>query len=204
MDISLPCSAVAMAIGFFILRGRTKGSQKLHRLPNAARSEETLVDKILRVDWIGASLFMAGGILLLLALNWGSNEKWNSAKVIACFVVGGVAVIFFLLWEYYLETEQVASRPSSSRLRATDPMIPLELFKSLDICIVMYSTYVNGMVMLVMFYFVAIFFVIVTGLSPTKSGAQLIYFAPGMVGFCPRSVGKDHLILSDSHRAVAV
>ena len=192
-----------MAVCFLILRGRTKGGQKSKRLPTTAQGEETFLDKLIRVDWIGAGLFMAGGILLLLALNWGSNEKWNSAKVIACFVVGGVAIILFMLWEYFLETEQVSSRPSSSRLRATDPMIPLELFKSADICIVMYSTFVNGMVMLVMFYFVAIFFVIVSGLSPTKSGAQLVYFAPGMVGFCPRSVGKDHLILSDCHRVVA-
>jgi hypothetical protein len=35
--------------------------------------------------------------------------------------------------------------------------------------------------MLVMFYFVAIFMTIVTGLSPEKAGIQLVYFAPGMV-----------------------
>lgn len=169
-----------MAVGFLLLRGRTKGGQKSHRLPSM-EYQETFVDKLFRIDWVGAALFMAGGILLLLALNWGSNEKWNSAKVIACFVVGGVAIICFLLWEYFLEREEVSTRPTSSRLRATDPMIPLELFRSLDICIVMYGTFVSGMVMLVMFYFVAIFFVIVTGLSPTDSGVQLIYFAPGMV-----------------------
>jgi len=38
------------------------------------------------------------------------------------------------------------------------------------------------MVMLVMFYFVAIFMIIVTGLSANKAGVQLIYFAPGMGG----------------------
>ena len=168
-------------LAFFLLRTRAKGSQPSKRLPMTAASHETFLDKLLRVDWVGAALFMAGGILLLLALNWGSTEGWNQAKVIACFVVGGVAIIAFLLWEYFLEREEVAARPASSRLRATDPMIPLELFKSCDICIVMYGTFVSGMIMLVMFYFVAIFFIIVTGLSPTKSGVQLIYFAPGMV-----------------------
>ena len=116
-----------------------------------------------------------------------------------------IAVVLFLVWEYFLETEQVAARPSSSRLRATDPMIPLALFGSRDVCIVMYATYVNGMVKLVMFYFVAIFFVIVAGLSPTQSGVQLIYFAPGMVGIARRTVCRViHLILSDSHREAAV
>jgi hypothetical protein len=40
-----------------------------------------------------------------------------------------------------------------------------------------------GMVTLVMFYFVAIFLTIVRNLSPAKSGAQLIFFAPGLVRF---------------------
>ncbi|KAH7913480.1 hypothetical protein BJ138DRAFT_1221169 [Hygrophoropsis aurantiaca] len=34
--------------------------------------------------------------------------------------------------------------------------------------------------MFVMFYFVAIFMTVVTGLSPSKSGIQLLFFAPGM------------------------
>ncbi len=124
---------------------------------------------------------MAGGILVLLALNWGSNEKWNSVKVIVCFVLGGILIVAFLGWEYVLEMQEESPMPSSIRLFHTDPMIPLALFRSLDVCIVQYGTFVFGMIMLVMFYFVAIFFIIVTGLSPTKSGVQLIYFAPGMV-----------------------
>lgn len=173
-----------MVLAFLILRGRTKGSQPSHRLPTDASTlpaKDGFIDKLLRIDWIGAALFMVGGILLLLALNWGSNEVWNQTKVIVCFVVGGVSIIAFTLWEYYLERQELSPNSSSFRLRTTDPMIPLEVFKSFDICITMFGTFVNGMVMLVMFYFVAIFFVIVTGLSPTKSGVQLIYFAPGMV-----------------------
>jgi hypothetical protein len=175
-----------MVIAFILLRGRAKGSQQSRRLPHVAgHTYETFLDKLLRIDWIGVVFFMAGGILLLLALNWGSNQEWGSAKVIVCFVVGGVAIMLFLIWEYLLEREGEAmsvGRKAASRLRATDPMISLELFRSVDTCVVMYGTFVSGMIMLVMFYFVAIFFIIVTGLSPSSSGAQLIYFAPGMVG----------------------
>ena len=62
-----------------------------------------------------------------------------------------------------------------------DPMIPVSLFKSVDVIAVQYATFVTGINMLVMFYFVAIFSTIVNGLSPEKAGGQLIYFAPGMV-----------------------
>lgn len=177
-----------MVLGFLLLRTRTKGPQDLPELGmqdptyHASRMQR-FINKLLRIDWIGAAMFMAGGILLLLALNWGSTEKWNSAKVIACFVVGGVLIIFTGLWEYYLERQSLNAlrTPSGLRLMNVDPMIPLEIFRNRNVCIVHFGTFVNGMVMLVMFYFVAIFFVIVVGESASKSGVQLIYFAPGLV-----------------------
>jgi hypothetical protein len=46
-----------------------------------------------------------------------------------------------------------------------------------------------------MFYFVAIFMTLVTGLPPGQAGIQLLYFAPGMVRFCTRS---DYLFLTVS------
>jgi hypothetical protein len=59
-------------------------------------------------------------------------------------------------------------------------MIPLDVFRSYDVCAVQYASFISGMVMLVMFYFVAIFMTIVVGLSPGQAGVQLVYFAPGM------------------------
>lgn len=178
-----------MILAFFLLRGRVKAGRSPANLPSAHPDEkeqpismkDTFLTNVLRIDWIGAALFMAGGILILLALNWGSTERWNTAKVIVCFVVGGLLMTACISWEYILERkEEIAtSKPFSSFY--TDPMIPLALFRSLDVCVVQYATFVSGMIMLVMFYFVAIFMTIVTGLSPTKAGVQLIYFAPGMV-----------------------
>lgn len=173
-----------MLIAFFVLRGRTKGANA-RDLPYLSADNNTerpsILRGLLRVDWIGAILFMGGGILILLALNWGSSEKWNQAKVIASWVVGGVLFIIFVIWEVVLENY---SEPSAETRRSrlfVDPMIPVSLFKSLDVVAVQYATFVTGINMLVMFYFVAIFSTIVNGLSPEKAGSQLIYFAPGMV-----------------------
>lgn len=181
---SLPVAAVAMIIAFFILRGRTKGANA-RDLPYLAAANETkrlpLLRGLLRVDWIGAILFMGAGILVLLALNWGSSEQWDQTKVIVSWVVGGIFFVAFIVWEVVLE--KFAESPVGNRRSKllVDPMIPVSLFKSLDVCIVQYATFVTGLNMLVMFYFVAIFSTIVNGLSPDKAGAQLIYFAPGMV-----------------------
>jgi hypothetical protein len=139
------------------------------------------MDKFLRMDWIGALIFIAGGILLLLALNWGSSADWNSGRVIASFVVGGILMIVFVLWQHVLDRQLKSPAPPSVRVLIAEPMIPLDVFRSYDVCAVQYASFISGMVMLVMFYFVAIFMTIVVGLSPGQAGVQLVYFAPGMV-----------------------
>lgn len=60
------------------------------------------------------------------------------------------------------------------------PLIPLSLFASYDVCATELAAFTAGMVMIVLFYFVAIFMVIVMGLTAASAGVQLIYFAPGM------------------------
>ncbi|CAL1706889.1 unnamed protein product [Somion occarium] len=184
--INLPCAAVAMAVAFFLLRGRVQGGQTAEELPSSspdASAKLSFLSKFLEIDWVGGALFMAAGILILLALNWGSTEQWDTAKVVVCFVIGGVLLLAFLFWEHVLV--QKANYGGTSTLRRalyTGPMIPLAIFKSLDVCIVMYGVFVSGMIMLVMFYFVAIFMTIVTDLPPNEAGVQLLYFAPGMGG----------------------
>jgi hypothetical protein len=180
---SLPCCVVAMVLIFFLLRNKVKSGQPSQRLPTSSPNTipETAIAKFLRMDWIGAFVFIAGGILVLLALNWGSTGVWKSGKVIASFVVGGLLIIVFILWEYLIERQLTSTVPSSVQVLSVDPMIPLEVFRSYDVCAVQYASFISGMVMLVMFYFVAIFMTIVLGLSPGRAGVQLVYFAPGMV-----------------------
>ncbi len=174
-----------MVLSLIILRGRTKGAQARRTISSSGRDvplpeRETFAQKLLRIDWVGALLFMGAGITLLLALNWGSDDEWGSARVIACLVVSGVLYVAWVAWEYVLERKQRSDKTSRNPLMRTDPMIPLELFSSADLCIAQFATFVSGMVMIVMFYFVAIFFTIVSGLSGTEAGTQLLYFAPGM------------------------
>ncbi|EJF62733.1 MFS general substrate transporter [Dichomitus squalens LYAD-421 SS1] len=184
--INLPCCAVAIVLCFIILRGRTKGSQPRHNPLNqdefTSAEDETFFTKFMRIDWVGALLFMGGGVTVLLALNWGSTGEWSSARVIACFIVSGVMYVAWVAWEYVLERKAEVGRVSRNPLMNTDPMIPLALFTSFDLCVSQYAIFVSGLVMLVMFYFVAIFFTIVGGLSGTGAGTQLLYFVPGLAG----------------------
>ncbi|KAF9227389.1 MFS general substrate transporter [Gyrodon lividus] len=178
--INLPITAASIVLCFFLLQGKVKKAQPSRRLAETHAGKETLPQKLLRIDWIGTFLFVTGGILILLALNWGSVGAWNSTRVIICWILGPLSIIACLLWEYVLERQLLRTTPSRYRVFNCEPMLPLEIFCSYDVCAVLYGSFVSGMIMLVMFYFISIFMTIVAGYSPAQAGVQLVYFAPGM------------------------
>ena len=53
-----------------------------------------------RIDYIGAILELGFITALIIALQWGGNQKpWNSGDVIGCLVASGVCLILFAIWE---------------------------------------------------------------------------------------------------------
>jgi hypothetical protein len=73
------------------------------------------------------------------------------------------------------------TRLAPSFVQITDPMLPMNMFRSFDVIACNFATLTSGMVMLGIFYFVSIFFIIVGGKEPAKAGVQCLYFAPGIV-----------------------
>jgi hypothetical protein len=80
------------------------------------RHEHTsFVDGIKAIDWFGIFTFLTCTIMVLLALDFGGVLfPWDSAKVVALLVVGGVMIFAFIY--------------SEKRL-AKYPLIPMALFK---------------------------------------------------------------------------
>ncbi|KDQ08492.1 hypothetical protein BOTBODRAFT_138939 [Botryobasidium botryosum FD-172 SS1] len=184
--INLPCTVVASILILLLLRKTIKKAQPPRRLQLSGQVDstytESYVQKINRIDWLGASLFIASGILILLGLNWGSTSKWNSAKVIVSFVIGGLLMLAFVAWEYLLELYEQARCTPPKALATTEAMIPLVLFRNYDVVATCFASLASGMLMFGCFYFLSIYFIIVAGFSPTKSGSQLLYFSPGLGG----------------------
>ncbi|VDC04510.1 unnamed protein product [Peniophora sp. CBMAI 1063] len=175
--INLPVTVLAMVLAFLLLRGHAHEvdhtEERVRRIQGMSR-----LSKISALDWLGTGLFVAAGILILLALNWGSLQEWDSTKVIVCFVVGGVIFGLCLGWEVYMQRRQAAN--IDSRLGKIFPMLPTVIFTSIDVVACQAVTFAAGMVMLVMFYYLSIFYAIVQGTDATNSGVQLLYFAPGL------------------------
>ncbi len=68
-----------------------------------------------KVDYLGAATITASVVALLLALSWvGEGDAWDAGRVLAGFIISGALLAVFVPVE----------------LRATEPIIPLSLFKS--------------------------------------------------------------------------
>ncbi|EJU00834.1 MFS general substrate transporter [Dacryopinax primogenitus] len=169
--INLPCCVLGMLASYFFLRH--------HPNPAAPPPGTTAIQKLQKIDYVGAFLFVSGGVLIILGLSWGSQEEWNEPRVIAVFVVGGVLVILFYLWERFLE-RRVAGPHKEVAWLAEQPMIPAALFKDLDVIATSVIIFGGGMLMFGMFYFVSTYFIIVQGYSQIRAGLVLLAFTPGL------------------------
>ncbi|CAG7850677.1 SubName: Full=Related to putative multidrug transporter {ECO:0000313/EMBL:CCA69717.1} [Serendipita indica DSM 11827] len=65
------------------------------------------------------------------------------------------------------------ARVTPAFTRVTDAMLPINMFRSFDVVATDFAVMTSGMVMLGIFYFVAIFYIIVDGKGPVSSAIQL-------------------------------
>lgn len=116
------------------------------------------------IDWWGGVLLIIGVVPIMLALSWGGVEyAWGSVEIGAMFVVGAVALLFFL----WVET------------RVKEPIIPLVIFKDRIISISAIMIFLTGAGMFGAIVFIPLFFQGVLGASATSSGT---FIMPMMLG----------------------
>ena len=59
-------------------------------------------------DYFGTFLLISGCVVFLLALTFGGNDfSWHSAAVILCFVLGGLLLIAFIIWNGWFSKNQI-------------------------------------------------------------------------------------------------
>jgi len=149
-NYSLPIGALSMIIIQFYLH--------IHRENNPEHL--TFVQRILKLDLIGAAILMPAVICLLLALQWGGNTyAWKSSRIIGLFCgFGGLAILF-----------------TFSQLRLGDAgLLPPRLFKDRNIVFAMAFAFFFGAGFFAIIYYLAIYFQSVKGSSATHAGIQLL------------------------------
>jgi EmrB/QacA subfamily drug resistance transporter len=129
-----------------------------------------------RIDVLGAALLSAGVASLTLLTTWGGTQyAWGSQTIILLGVAGVVLLAVFLWWE----------------TRATEPILPLALFRSSVFSIANAMGFTIGMAMFGAIVFLPVFLQLVYGASPTSSGLRML---PLMFGLLAAAIASGRAI----------
>jgi EmrB/QacA subfamily drug resistance transporter len=110
-----------------------------------------------KVDFAGVLTLTACLVPLLLAFTWVTDYGWGSTRVVSLLAFSVVMLVVFL----FAET------------RASEPVIPLALFRNPIIAICSVASFVLGMGMFGVIIYLPLFMQGVMGVSATQSGSLL-------------------------------
>jgi EmrB/QacA subfamily drug resistance transporter len=119
-----------------------------------------------RVDYVGAGLLAGGVGALILLTTWGGNQyAWSSPEIVG-LGVAGLAMLVAFVWQ---------------ESRASEPIIPLSLFRSGTFRLASGMGFMIGMAMFGAIVYLPLFLQLVYGASPTSSGLRMIPLMAGLL-----------------------
>jgi EmrB/QacA subfamily drug resistance transporter len=134
-----------------------------------------------RIDWWGATAVIVTLAPLLLVAEQGRTWGWASAGAIACYVIGAVGLVAFIVIE---------------NLMKEDAIIPLRLFRSGVFSMATVLGVLVGFGMFGAMLTIPLYLQIVTGLTPTGSGFAMI---PMVVGLMIAAIGSGQILAKTGH-----
>ena len=129
------------------------------------------------VDYTGAALLVGGVVALLLVTVWGGTSfPWTSPTIIVTGLAGVALVVGFVIWE---------------RSYASEPILPLRLFRTRLFTVANTMAFLLGMIMFGALIYLQEYFQLVKSLSPTVSGLMML---PMMTALLISSVVGGRLV----------
>lgn len=129
-----------------------------------------------RIDWWGAALVVVTLVPLLLVAEQGREWGWDSPISLACYIVGAVGAVAFVLVE---------------RAMKTDALIPLALFHSSTFSMATVIGVLVGFGMFGAMLTLPLYLQLVLGATPTESGFQML---PMILGLMIASIASGQII----------
>ena len=129
-----------------------------------------------RIDWWGAATVIIATVPLLLVAEQGRIWGWGSTSAWACYVIGALGVIGFIVAE---------------KLMGDDALIPLKLFKSATFSMATILGVLVGFGMFGALMTLPLYLQLVNGATPTESGFLML---PLILGLMIASIASGQLI----------
>ena len=112
-----------------------------------------------QIDVAGIVTLTVGLVLVLLATSFGGTTwAWSAPETIACYVIGGLALVAFVLAER----------------RAAEPVLPLALFRNRTFTMSVLAAFFVSMMMFGAIIYIPVYAQGVLGVSATNSGLILM------------------------------
>ncbi|KAG9605530.1 MFS general substrate transporter, partial [Aureobasidium melanogenum] len=128
--------------------------------PPAIKAAATWRGKLAQLDPLGFILIAPSVICLLFAIEWGGSKySWNSAQVIALFVVFGTLLLAFI---------------ASQAWQGDKATLPPRVLRQRSIISASFASVGIGPVLVIYAFYLPIWFQVIQGKSPQKSGLSLL------------------------------
>ncbi|CAD0110289.1 unnamed protein product, partial [Aureobasidium uvarum] len=128
--------------------------------PPAIKAAPTWRGKLDQLDPVGFLLIAPSVICLLFAIEWGGSKyPWNSGRVIALFVVFGALLLAFIAYQAW---------------RGDKATLPPRILRQRSIISASLANVGIGSVLVLYAFYLPIWFQVVQGKSPQKSGLSLL------------------------------
>lgn len=134
-----------------------------------------------RIDWWGAAAVVVALVPLLLVAEQGRTWGWGSPISLACYILGGLGILAFLIIE--------------SRM-GTDAIIPLRLFRSGVFSMSSVLGFLVGFGMFGAMMTLPLYLQIVMGFDPTQSGFATL---PMVLGMAIATISSGQIIARTGH-----
>ncbi|ORY25555.1 major facilitator superfamily domain-containing protein [Naematelia encephala] len=144
--INLPLTVLSILVVTFLL--------PLKRVHGGVRR------KLKQIDYLGCALTLIWTILVLLPLSWaGQQMPWSSVGVILPLALGGICLVLFCIVEWRF---------------AHLPIVPMSLFANMTFLGAQIATFFSGMMFYTSLYYLPLYFQVIWGSSPLRSGILLL------------------------------
>ena len=137
--------------------------------------------KGMHYDYVGTTLMVVATASLILTTTWGGTQyEWTSPTIIATSLIALVAAVAFVFVE----------------LRATNPLIPMDLFQNRNMVLTTLAGTVLGLAMASGLAYLPTYLQMVHQLTPTEAGLMMLPMVIGMlvtgmtVGFIISKTGR--------------
>jgi EmrB/QacA subfamily drug resistance transporter len=129
-----------------------------------------------RIDWPGALALVICLVPLLTVAEQGREWGWGSTRSLACYVIGAIGLMLFVLAEYRYKDEA---------------LIPLRLFRGRTFSVASGSSFILGMAMFGGLLTLPLYLQIVKGATPTEAGLMTL---PLVLGIMAGSIVAGQII----------